>query len=560
MFFNLAIAVIALCIVGYMGYYDFTKATDDTDSMYSNSLLPILWLNDSRTQTRVIQVDLMDLILTNDKSIQQQLIKDIDERTKVLNDNLAHIEKSLIEPTEKEKLNELKAGLEKYRESGKLVIDLAIQNKDEEAYKLFNSCRPLMEAFNKQLRELSKMQIEEVTESNKLSKANAKKDSILLLTIITVSIVIVLGFGWYIAKLIQKNLDDVTKHLGVIAQGDFSIDVPQESLQQKDEFGLVARAFDAMQNNMRNLICQLSQTSEQLAASAEEMSASAEQSAQTLNLVACSITETAQGAEKQSSELSNALALVGNVSRGNRDGAEACSEAVKLTSKAVQANLEGNEATTTVIRQMASIQSTVNNSAKVVTELGERSEEIGQIVETISNIAGQTNLLALNAAIEAARAGEHGRGFAVVAEEVRKLAEQAAEAARQIEALVKGIQESTASAVAAMTSGTTVVAAGTQLVAKVEQTFKEIEAYTNQYAGISQMAKTELEKLAYSSQEALTAMEVINKVSKDIVGQAQTVSAATEEQSASMEQIASSSQSLAKLAEELQVAIQKFKV
>ncbi|MCM0759498.1 methyl-accepting chemotaxis protein [Sporomusa sphaeroides DSM 2875] len=102
---------------------------------------------------------------------------------------------------------------------------------------------------------------------------------------------------------------------------------------------------------------------------------------------------------------------------------------------------EGNTAVDKAVSQMIHIEQTVNNSSQVVAKLGERSKEIGQIVDTISGIAGQTNLLALNAAIETARAGEQGKGFAVVAEEVRNLAEQSQTAAKQIAALINEIRE-----------------------------------------------------------------------------------------------------------------------
>jgi len=115
---------------------------------------------------------------------------------------------------------------------------------------------------------------------------------------------------------------------------------------------------------------------------------------------------------------------------------------------------DGGQTIELAIAQMGKIETTVNSSAQVVSKLGERSKEIGQIVATISGIAGQTNLLALNAAIEAARAGEQARGFTVVAEEVRKLAEQSQEATKKIAVLIGEIQGDTDNAVVAMNNGT----------------------------------------------------------------------------------------------------------
>lgn len=155
--------------------------------------------------------------------------------------------------------------------------------------------------------------------------------------------------------------------------------------------------------------------------------------------------------------------------------------------------------------------------------LGNQSKEIGQIVNTISDIAGQTNLLALNAAIEAARAGEQGKGFAVVADEVRKLAEQSQMAAKQIADLIAQIQSQPNSAVQAMNEGSAEVKIGTEVVDTAGHTFTDI-------------------------------------ISRDTAAQAETVSAVTEEQSAAMDEITTSSEALANMAEDLSEVVSKFKL
>ena len=221
---------------------------------------------------------------------------------------------------------------------------------------------------------------------------------------------------------------------------------------------------------------------------------------------------------------------------------------------------EGDLAVNKAVSQMSHIEETVNNSAHVVGKLGERSKEIGQIVDTISGIAGQTNLLALNAAIEAARAGEQGRGFAVVAEEVRKLAEQSQEAAKQIADLIAEIQRDTEEAVLTMTTGTEEVKIGTQVVTAAGQTFKEIAGLIQNVSGQVKEISASMQQLASGSEQIVTSVQLVNSHSKKSVDESQMVSAATEEQSASMEEISSASQSLAKLAEDLQTTVSQFKI
>lgn len=207
---------------------------------------------------------------------------------------------------------------------------------------------------------------------------------------------------------------------------------------------------------------------------------------------------------------------------------------------------------------MISIWKTVDNSAQVVAELGERSKEIEQIVEAISGIASQTNLLALNAAIEAARAGEQGRGFAVVAEEVRKLAEQSQEAAKQIAKLISDIQGKTGEAVTAMVNGTQEVRRGTEVVDQAGRAFKDINGHVQEVAGIAQGTADGLIRLTAESQQILEGILDVKRTSQEISGQTQTISAASEEQSASVEEIAHSSQHLANLADQLQIIVAKF--
>jgi methyl-accepting chemotaxis protein len=192
---------------------------------------------------------------------------------------------------------------------------------------------------------------------------------------------------------------------------------------------------------------------------------------------------------------------------------------------------------------------------KLSGKLGERSKEIGQIVDTISGIAGQTNLLALNAAIEAARAGEQGRGFAVVAEEVRKLAEQSQDAAKQIAVLIGEIQGETDRAVAAMNNGTREVKLGAEVVNASGKSFQEIAEMVTRVSGQTKEISAAIELMANGSQQIVESVKEIDELSKHASGEAQTVSAATEEQSASMEEIASSSQALAHLAMDLREAL-----
>jgi len=225
-----------------------------------------------------------------------------------------------------------------------------------------------------------------------------------------------------------------------------------------------------------------------------------------------------------------------------------------------QAAERGGNAVKTAINQMSSIQNTVETLAKEITGLGVRSKEIGHIIEAISNIAGQTNLLALNAAIEAARAGEQGLGFAVVAEEVRKLAEQSQEAAKQISEIIGAIQNDTAKAVSAMEAGTREVKTGSELVNNAGNAFEEIEKLIEKNTTQAKGMIKAIQQIAQSSQKIVAGAQEVYNLSKENSNQTQSVSAATEEQMASMQEIAADINTLTIQAEELQALAKKFVV
>ncbi|MDR3588693.1 MAG: methyl-accepting chemotaxis protein [Negativicutes bacterium] len=376
-------------------------------------------------------------------------------------------------------------------------------------------------------------------------------------TIIIVLILTSIIITWY-ARRLARPIREIEAVANRIAAGDITL--TQLGVTGNDEIGRLGHSFEQMTDNLRRLINRILGATEQVAAAAEEMTASSEQSAQATNQVAGAVAQTAQGTERQAAAVTKAMGVVERIVAGAQQEAANTTHAVDMTRMAVTAAEDGNDSVETAISQMNQIQVTVDDSAKVVTELGERSKEIGKIVETIANIAGQTNLLALNAAIEAARAGEQGRGFAVVAEEVRKLAEDSQEAAKQIALLIQEIRAKTDTAVLAMTNGTVEVKKGTEVVDKAGAAFRNIVSQVKEVAGIAQGTSEGLAKLAAQSAQVLTAMQEIDTASRDIAGQAENISASTEEQSASIEEIASSSQELAKLAETLQSAVRQFKI
>ncbi|MBP2637967.1 MAG: methyl-accepting chemotaxis protein [Firmicutes bacterium] len=387
------------------------------------------------------------------------------------------------------------------------------------------------------------------------------KKSMLIQGIIgLISLLAACGFTLLLVRSIINPLQHTQQVVNEMATGNLTVSVNPDIAARKDEIGSLATAFNHMNANFKMLITQVSQSAEQIAASSQQFTASADQSAQAANQVASSIVNVANGAEQQLAAANNTSSLVEDMSLNIGKIAANANQVSSQSAIASGKAQDGRKSVDQAINQMSQIEQTVNTSADVVAKLGERSNEIGQIIDTISGIAGQTNLLALNAAIEAARAGEQGRGFAVVAEEVRKLAEQSQEAAKQIGTLITEIKGETDKAVLAMNEGTREVQAGTSAVNIAGQTFTEIATMVSDVSAEVKEISAAIEQMAGVSRTIVSAVQKIDSVSKSAVAEAQTVSAATEEQSASMEEIASSSQALAKMATELNETIMKFKI
>ncbi len=557
----ISVLLVAVICVGGTGYYFLGKTNDSLNEMYNEKLVAVALVVENAAHARAIEADVYAIMLTTDANENKTILGDVANRDKAFDANITKVEKMPLSESVRAKIKAVRTDLDKYRSVRNKVLELAEQNKNAEAYLLFNrDAKVLSNTFTTELRNVADEIRKSAEEDNKQNEKAFSLARTLFAVVILVSILLGAVLGLLISKRITKRLNDVVVFLGILAKGDFSREISKESLQDKSEFGTVSRAVDEMEKNIRDLIRQLSNASEQLASSSEELTASAEQSAQASNQVAISVTEVAQGAEKQLHLAGSANSVVQQISHAITQVAsntEVVSESAEKT--ADMAN-SGEQAIKQAVNQMQVIEKKTKDTAGVIGELEEKSKKIGQIVDVISAIAGQTNLLALNAAIEAARAGEAGRGFAVVAEEVRKLAEQSQDAAKQITGLIDEVQSKTDSAVSFMNDGKKEVEAGANVVSLAGQSFGEILTMVRDMTDQIHEISAAIEEITSGTQHVVNSVQDIDNESKKTSEQTQTISAATEEQSASVEEIASASQHLAHMAEELQQAIRKFKI
>ena len=388
--------------------------------------------------------------------------------------------------------------------------------------------------------------------------SDATYDSIVMTTFAAAAFVILAAVvcGFFLLRTISTAVDMTLISLRRVAQGDLSVQMPVDA---GDEFAQMAAECNKMLENIRAMTKTIQRTAASVSASSDILTSSAEQAAEATQSVAQAITEVAEAAQSQLDSVAETEHQVRAFNRGLVSATATIESVAADIENTSQKAEEGNRLVMATVEQMNAIADTVIASSDVVAKLGERSKEIGNIVEVISGISGQTNLLALNAAIEAARAGEHGHGFAVVAEEVRKLAEESQQASKQISELIRSIQEETGRAVAAMETGRDEAEKGRENVAASGKGFSEIRVMIDRIQESSGTIKETMAELGRRSDKIGDATTAIHAAASKVASESQTVSAATEEQAAGMQEIAASSRGLSDMAHDLDAAAAKFK-
>ncbi len=540
------VALLSLGFVGWTGVSYLNGVQTAMNDMANRHMKAVQLLGDCSITVRAMQARILETAGVEDRAQIEKNKKDIHDYMDVYEKDWQEYQ-ALGMHAEKE--DEVASHWQAFKTQTDKMLDLCLAGNQKGALDIYNhdgimaiiawddTMRPMREGIQQEAANLN--------EANSESVASAVKG--MLLTAFVALVVLGL-LAWAVTQSIVKPLGKMMADCKRLGDGDFRDEGVHTDEERADEFGAMAREIADMRTHLGQMFQKTSASAEHIAAASEELTASSQQSAQASTQVAQSVQQASDAVVIDVSTQS-----VGHVSETVQKLQGEADRVAEHAAAAFEQAEAGGTAIAASVEQIKSVEATVGESTAIVDQLGARSQEIGQIVETISGIAEQTNLLALNAAIEAARAGEQGRGFSVVADEVRKLAEESARAAQQIETLIQGIQQDTSRAVASMQAGSMAVAEGAKSVEGLRETFRGIQGYVD---NVSQ----EVRQMAQAMRDAADAANGISGSIQEIDAQGATVASEMENVSAATEeQSAGASDSLAKLAQDLQGTLQKFR-
>lgn len=530
-----SIGIVGLIIVGAMSTLDLKHANNGLREL-NGQMYHVSHFGEIKSKLLTARLDLVYMMVLEDAAKLNEKFEDYHKQVASIRGLLKEIEQTDLDQEEKNKLAAVKDGFEAYVVQGTKLGELLLNaHKASDKTALSEAtafgAEKVAPLYKKPAEAIDDLVVGNMKEGEAKFKAadKAANNKIMVnLLIIAGAIVFSIIICIVITRGITGALANVFNTMAAIADGDLTT---RSSITSSDEMGMLGKEMNSMGEKLSGIICRLSGNSLSVSSAAVEMHSTAAQMATSTEELAAQASTIATACEEMSatsSEIARNCHIAANDSAKANDAAQMGAQVVEET-----------------VKVMALIADRVRSSAQTVETLGSRSDQIGQIIGTIEDIADQTNLLALNAAIEAARAGEQGRGFAVVADEVRALAERTTKATREIGEMIKSIQSETKSAVSAMDEGVRQVEQGTAEAGKSGQALRHI---LEQIASVT----SQVNQIAVAAEEqTATTMEINNNI--------QQITEVAHMTSTSSHEEAEAANQLARLAEDLKGMVEQFK-
>lgn len=521
-----------IIIMIFFGLSGTQKVNKSVEQIAKGNYMKTLYASQSAKALDDLQGSIRMLVLLRDENAIKTEKKKLEEARARYREAMKKLEE--IEKTEKgiKLIENAKSAIAPAVVVNNKVIELALSHEQEKATALLlKEGIPLTDKIQIAFDEQVKYQQESVDEAYNKSMAVYSRAKIIQLIAGAISIILGIAAAGFLINNFVTRINRVAKAMNKVADGDLST---QLRIYANDEIGELGRNINRMLGSINNMIASIKETATQVATSANTMYTSSEQ--------------IATGAEEAAAQAGTVATASEEMAATSSEIAQNCNMAAESSRKATESASEGVAVVRETVAGMNRIAQRVKETAKTVENLGSRSDQIGEIVGTIEDIADQTNLLALNAAIEAARAGEQGRGFAVVADEVRALAERTTRATKEIGQMIRAIQSETKGAVSSMEEGVNEVEKGTKAAAKsgkaLEQILDQVNSVTMQ---INQIATA-------AEQQTATTTEITNNM-QQITEVVQASAECSQDSAAAASQLSGLSDELGRLVAQFKLAL-----
>jgi methyl-accepting chemotaxis protein len=552
-----AIMLVLMVIANLVSFQYLGIMRDGVEDLYKNRVLAVQWLDEMRIHTRAAKGSLSDMIVFDEVSQDSPMIQDIQTRMNKLPELISLYSATKLDQYELERLDKLIQLIEPYRKNLLTAIELMKNGKTAEAKQLSMELYRQSEDINFLLVELDEYNVKLGSELNERIGNDYGIAVKMMILILLLSFIFGGGLGFYINRMVTIP---IRKIQGLMVQAEAGDLITRGDYISRDELGQLTDSYNNMMNGIQQTMTDIQMTAEQVAASSYELSAIADETGKGSEHIATIIQEMAEGSKNQVQMVSEGSASIQSVSMRMTDINQSAHEAVKLSSDAASRAAEGSESVRHAAQQIQELYVNIDQLKQVILQLGQRSQQIGDIVQIITEIASQTNLLALNAAIEAARAGEEGRGFAVVAGEVRKLADETGQAAQQIAELIRNVQSGTDLAVDSMQTSAEQASGSLSTIHALDVSFSGIRTAVDQTAAIVSNVSDSVRSALSDADIAVNAIESISAVAEEAAAGAESVTAATEQQLAATEEMMASFTNLSKIAQDAKNLVNKFKL